>query len=86
MKKILFVIFALLSLGFVMPEAARAGGCGPRVAVSVGVPFPPVPVVVPARRFYYGYRGPYYRRPVRVFYRGARFYPRVRVYGRRWYR
>ncbi len=48
MKKILFVVAAILGLAFVSPDGARAGG--PHVSVSFGVPLPVV--VVPSRGYY----------------------------------
>ncbi len=77
MKKILFVVAAILGLAFVSPDGARAGG--PRVSVSFRVPLPVV--VVPSRGYYYE-AAPvyyeydeyaprrYYHRPVRTVYRG----------------
>ncbi len=75
MKKILFVLAAILGLAFFSPDGAQAGG--PRVSVSFGVPVPVV--VVPSRDYYYD-PAPvyyeeyaprrYYRRPARAVYRG----------------
>jgi hypothetical protein len=82
MKKFLILLAAVAGIAFVAPQPAQAG---PRVAVTVGVPLPPVPVPVVRRGPVFVGPGPFCRAPIRRFYGPRRVVVRGGVYpGRRY--